>query len=110
MSSQIINFVRVFTAAPGARFRTQGKFSGEAFREDFLKPAIQRGDVIVDLNGALGLPPSFLDEVFGVLLNSDPSLASHIKVRLTDDDMSVAVLKESLTRRLNKEIAEQVFE
>ena len=37
-----INFVEDFKDLPGPRYREQGPGSGEEFREDFLKPALQK--------------------------------------------------------------------
>jgi len=109
MSERLIKLVTDFTSAPGARFRKQSKYSGEEFREDFIKPAIQRGTVLVDLNGALGLPPSFLDEAFGVLLQEDRSAASKIKLLLTDNDNARAVLKDCIARRIDAKTSDAVF-
>ena len=110
MNERVISLVREFTGAPWARFRTQGKFSGEAFREDILKPALKKGSVIVELNGALGLPPSFLDEAFGVLLESDATVAKHLKLKLTDNEIARATLRESIKRRTDEPTAVAIFE
>ena len=61
-----ISLVKDFTDAPGGRTRLQGDFSGEEFRETRIEPALREDShVIVDLDGALGLPSLFLDEAFG---------------------------------------------
>lgn len=61
-----------FTDAPGPRYRRQGKFSGQEFREDFLEQLFKQfqstGEVVhLDLDGAYGYPTSFLEEAFGGL-------------------------------------------
>lgn len=109
MSTKTISLVRDFTSAPGARFKWQGKFSGEALRDEVVMPALQAGDVIVDLNGALGLPPSFLDEAFGILLERDPAFAGKIRLCLDDNPFAKAVLQESVKRRVGAEIADFLF-
>lgn len=109
MSTKVINLVRDFTSAPGARFKWQGKYSGEALREDLLVPALKISEVIVDLNGALGLPPSFLDEAFGILLERDPDSAWRIHLQLDDNPMAKTVLQESVRRRVGSEIADRLF-
>jgi hypothetical protein len=65
----VIDVARDFTRTPGGRYRNQGEWSGEQFREEILEPPLKRGgDVIVDLDGPEGFTTSFLDEVFGELV------------------------------------------
>lgn len=61
-----------FSETPGARLRSEGKFSGEEFRDDILKnkflEACKLGEkLVVDLDGGYGYPTSFLEEAFGGL-------------------------------------------
>ena len=72
-----------WTTTPGGRFRSEGPFSGEQFREDVVAPAFRaEGHVDVDLDGVGGLPVGFLDEVFGGLAREvGPSI--HGKVGFT---------------------------
>lgn len=109
MNTKTISLVRDFTSAPGARFKWQGKYSGESLREDILQPALRVGEVIVDLNGALGLPPSFLDEAFGILLERDSESAWKIHLLLNDNPTAKAVLHESVKRRVGLAIADGLF-
>lgn len=74
-----IKIAEEFTDSPGARHRSDGKFSGQEFREGLLRPrfdAIEEGDkLLIDFDGVYGYPPSFLEEAFGGLVreigNSD---------------------------------------
>ncbi len=64
---------RDFSRYPGGRYEADGDFSGEAFRNEKLLPALRRGlatghVVIVDIDGAAGYPSSFLEEAFGGLV------------------------------------------
>jgi hypothetical protein len=65
--------VRDFTTLPGPRYRTEGPFSGQQFREEHLAPAFRRAlqseqPLVVDLDGMrFGYPASFLEESFGGL-------------------------------------------
>lgn len=60
-----IDVAKVFSKYPGGRFRKDGPASGESFREDVLKPAFESGGkVVLDFNGTLGVPTSFLSEAF----------------------------------------------
>lgn len=64
-----INLAKEFSPTPLGRTRAQGRYSGEAFREDFLRPALERFSVVVvDLDGASGLSTGFLDEAFAGLV------------------------------------------
>lgn len=64
-----IDLARDFSPTPLGRTRRQGRFSGEAFREDILRPSLSKHHaVIVDLDGASGLSTGFLDEAFAGLV------------------------------------------
>lgn len=92
-----ITLVDGFTNAPGGRYRWQGDHSGEEFREDVLLPAFEESQqVVIDLNGALGLPSSFLDEAFGELLRKRPELSSRLRVVVNDNMAARALLSEIL--------------
>jgi len=61
--------------SPGGRFKSDGPFSGEWFREEVLRPAlataIQTGDKLtVELDGNSGYGSSFLEEAFGGLIRT----------------------------------------
>jgi hypothetical protein len=67
-----LNVAVEFSKTPGPRFRREGKFSGEDFRETILRArldqAVREGAVLhVDLDGGYGYAPSFLEEAFGGL-------------------------------------------
>lgn len=71
MSESMIQIAKDFSRFPGGRFRTDGPHSGEAFREQFLVPALRESDnVTVVLDGVAGLPASFLEEAFGGLVRT----------------------------------------
>ena len=67
----IINIATAFSSKPGARFKTDGEFSGEQFREEFLVPLFKdssdNSKIQIILDGLYGHPTSFLDEAFGGL-------------------------------------------
>ena len=67
-----ISVYRDFSDTPGARYRNEGKYSGEEFRETQLKPkyleARKKGEkLVIELDGGYGYPTSFLEEAFGGL-------------------------------------------
>jgi len=94
-----INIAKDFSDAPGGRNISDGKYSGEKFRKEILEPEFKEGedDIVIDLDGTFGYPPSFLEEAFGGLVrieiypvdeilkrlkfisNEDPSLPNKIK-------------------------------
>lgn len=68
----IIRIATDFSETPGARYRVEGDFSGEEFRESILEPkfleAKNNGELLtIDLDGGYGYPTSFLEEAFGGL-------------------------------------------
>jgi hypothetical protein len=75
-----LNIAVEFSKTPGPRFRTEGKFSGEEFRETVLKKrlelALKEGSALhIDLDGGYGYATSFLEEAFGGLAREyDPEL------------------------------------
>jgi hypothetical protein len=65
-----------FATAPGPRRRSEGRHSGEQFREELLAPQVRealkkREELTVDLDGTAGYGTSFLEEAFGGLLRID---------------------------------------
>lgn len=67
----IINVALDFSQTPGARYKTDGPYSGQEFREKFLEKLFQdEGDdseIRVNFDGAAGYATSFLEEAFGGL-------------------------------------------
>lgn len=61
-----INIAEQFSRTPGARYRKDGPFSGEEFREQFLVPAMTGTESLeIVLDGTRGFATSFLEEAFG---------------------------------------------
>lgn len=68
----MIDIAADFTRYPAGRYRTDGPYSGERFRDDILLPALKEsGHVVIRLDGAMGYGSSFLEEVFGGLARSE---------------------------------------
>lgn len=72
-----IDIASDFSKYPAGRYRSDGKHSGEVFREDFLYPALVDSRMVeLCLDGAMGYGSSFLEEAFGGLVrvhHLDPS-------------------------------------
>lgn len=108
----MIRLAQEFSRYPGGRFRAMGPFSGEAFRDDLLVPALSRaiggsgGPVVVLLDGAAGYPASFLEEAFGGLIRagqfSPAEIRDHLKV--VSHDARYAVYRQLAEKYLQDEI------
>lgn len=97
-----VNVARDFSEFPFGRYPDHGPHNGARFRDEFLVPHLKRDEgVIVDLTGARGLAPSFLEEAFGGLIRAgltadqidrllvvqsrtDPSLVQEIRYYIMD--------------------------
>lgn len=61
-----INLAQDFTKHPAGRYKVDGPYSGELFRELFLDPVIsKREKTVIGLDGTRGYSSAFLDEAFG---------------------------------------------
>jgi len=87
---------------PGHRSRAQSKNSGEEFRDDILIPFIKNNksyNIIINLEGAVGFPPSFLEEAFGGCILKGINEISQVKVIGIDE-----IEEERIKRYINKAI------
>lgn len=101
MSTIRISVASDFSPFPAGRYRADGPFPGEVFRDEKLIPALQVNDeVIVDLDGANGYGSSFLEEAFGGLVRSGFS-ESDLRRRL-----KIESSRQSYTSRVWKYIHE----
>lgn len=92
-----------FTRFPAGRTLSDGPYSGEAFREKFLVPAIRgQRQIRVKLDTALGYGSSFLEEAFGGLVRlgfSAEDIANYVLLE-TDDGL----LKDEIDDYIHKAI------
>jgi hypothetical protein len=99
---KIITLVSDFDECPSGRYKWESETSGERFRDDFIKPALAEfGEVTVNLNSADSLPPSFLDEAFGLLAKEmgRREFDRKVKIILDDDKTALRKLNESIATR-----------
>ena len=83
MTSHQIHVARDFSRFPAGRFRSDGPYSGEIFRDDFLVPALRGNEsVTVFLDGTMGYGSSFLEEAFGGLVRESGFLAKDLHNKL----------------------------
>ncbi len=99
MTHKAINVSRDYTRFPAGRYVSDGRFSGERFRNDFLIPALKLADKVeVQFDGTLGPGSSFLEEAFGGLLRAGfaPSeLAKQLEISASDESL-VAEIRQYL--------------
>jgi len=70
-----IDVARDFTDIPGGRLRKYSTWSGEEFREDVLIPALAEAQVVtINLDGLIGMPASWCEEVFGGVVRALPGI------------------------------------
>jgi hypothetical protein len=81
MSVKHIDIGKDFSMTPGPRYRADGPYSGQQFREELLQPAFAEYDlVVVDLDTPVGFGASFLEEAFAGLVRSHGLAAVEAKV------------------------------
>ena len=89
MTSKMIKIAEDFSSTPAGRYREDGPFPGEVFRDEILVPALAAYDeVCVDLSGVEGFGSSFLEEAFGglVRLHHITKEAALKKIKIITDD------------------------
>lgn len=95
MSDRLIQIAKEFSRHPGGRYRKDGPFSGEEFRDEFLMPALANAfaencKLIVNLDGVAGYASSFLEEAFGGLVRAgkfDPQIVTKFVVVQNEDPL-----------------------
>lgn len=87
MSQKTIDIGLDFSKVPAGRHPEDGDYSGEAFRNNLLKPALEEFErVEVVLDNTEGFGSSFLEEAFGGLVRlgfSRDFLLSHLVIIAT---------------------------
>lgn len=112
-ASIIISIAEDFSSTPGARYRTDGEFSGEQFFEEILKDNFQKAvdndcDLIVVLDGTHGYATSFLDEAFGRLLTcfSLEQTNNYLKIISEEEPYLKDEIQEYLNDRANNRVVD----
>lgn len=94
-----------FSRFPGGRYRSKGRFSGEAFRDDILNDALENHEVIlVNLTEARVLLPSFIDEAFGPFIANvgEAKFRERVKFVFREDTDMEANVEETIRKRTGK--------
>lgn len=99
-----IDIAKDFSLVPSGRFKSDGPDSGERFREDFLKPAIDAaGTISVRIDGTAGYHSSFLEEAFGGAVRRRYISAEEFlhRLELIFDDEDFLMYKEMIIFFIN---------
>jgi hypothetical protein len=83
-----------YSETPLGRFPEDGKFNGTRFREEFLRPELEKQDKVeVDIDGVEGYGSSFLEEAFGGLVRkgyfTPASLKHKLEITFKDSDFKM---------------------
>lgn len=92
-----------FTDSPGARYREDGDFSGQAFLEDILLPAFNEAEengykILIDLDGVWGYPSSFISGSFGKLSidKGAEAVLKHIEFKSHDSKTRLKEIEQEI--------------
>ncbi|MCU7858695.1 MAG: STAS-like domain-containing protein [Candidatus Thiodiazotropha sp. (ex Lucinoma kastoroae)] len=97
MENKVLNIANCFSRYPAGRFITDGPYSGEKFRDDFLMPAIDLGEkLVIALDGARGYGSSFLEEAFGGLVRkgySKEDILNTFTFQTKDESLKIEIME-----------------
>lgn len=100
MENTEIHLAKAFSKFPAGRYKTDGPYSGQAFRENYLRGPLREGKkVVVFLDGTAGYGSSFLEEAFGGLVREEKISEESLK-----DKLSIKTEYENLETRIWKYI------
>jgi hypothetical protein len=88
METKIIDIGKDFSTLPGGRFKEDGPYTGEHFREKFLPCIRDNEKIIIKLDSTSGFGSSFLEEAFGGLVRKEGFKKEQLREKLkfeTDD-------------------------
>ena len=71
----IINIAKDFSETVGARYKSEGDYSAEEFRDDYLILALEcclerNEELVIAFDGVCGYSKEFLEEIFGGLIRN----------------------------------------
>ena len=93
---ETLTVAKDYSQYPGGRYLEDGVGNATDFREKHLVPMLEKNKpFLIDLNGVVAYPVSFIDEAFGALVRtkrySADRLLKQIKFRATDPGLGVFV-------------------
>ena len=87
-----INIAEDFSSKPFGRYKSDGQWTGERFRQENLLPAFSSSNDTIEVyldDVARGFGSSFLEESFGGLIRENvdyEEIKSRLVIKTTDDD------------------------
>ena len=97
------SIAKQYTDTPGPRYKRQGEYSGEQFREEYLEKMFFEYQachqtIEIDLDGTYGYPTSFLEEAFGGLARKYPEseVLAAFSFRATEQPSIVEEIKKDI--------------
>lgn len=103
-----IRIAHDFSDVPLGRYPSDSDYSGERFREEFLRPALDKGEVTVNIDETEGYGSSFLDEAFGGLVRrgyfASPDL--HSKLTIESNDPNLTMYSNLIWKYIDEAVAE----
>lgn len=98
-------YLKNFSRYPSGRYRQDGDFSGEQYREEILEPLVQlHRTITVDMSSVFAVAGSFLDEAFGPFANKmgEEKFWQTFNIVVEDDPDLIDELKDIVYRRANQ--------
>lgn len=111
MNTIEINLMKKFSRRPfGRLIKDYGDRSGEAFRENFLVPELNKGNKVhVILDGYNLYGRSFLDEAFGGLVREHDFKETFLKERLKYTHSKLKSVEELIDERIKVALDDKVW-
>ena len=104
-----INIANDFTDTPGPRYKTDGEYSGEEFREKLLEPKFldaknNNKKLKIDFDGGYGYLISFLEEAFGGLarIYGSDSVLQILEFKSDEEETLIEKVKSYIINANNK--------
>lgn len=95
--TKMIDIAKDFSPYPAGRYHDDGPFSGEKFRDEYLRPVLESGEkAVINLDGARGYGSSFLEEAFGGLVRAgfSPERVKDTFIFKTADDSLIFEIED----------------
>lgn len=114
----IIKIARDYTKTPGARYISDGPFSGEDFRDRILEKkyleSLEKKDIlIIDFDGDVyGYSTGFLEEIFGGMIRkgySQEELLRHIQFISHDDPELIPTILEYMQEEEKRSVKRKIL-
>lgn len=105
-----INICNDFSDTPGGRYKNEGSFSGEEFRETILLPEYEKIEntseqLEINFDNCFGFATSFLEEAFGGLVREHKKMNTFRKyIIISNDDETIPKLIEKYITTAEKEL------